>query len=263
MNKPARRRYDPESLPGTGLQLPLWPQELRGLPWATLRGALFAPVKPGNRASMQRKKIATVGNLEIVYTGLQLDQADLDVYEQVLHLARRTPLGEPVRFKTREMLRSIGRAEGKSGRDWLLKSLSRLSANEIDVSNGRSSYAGSLIQEQGRDDEAGMHFIILNPRLTTLYEQGWTPLRDSERKALGRHQLAKWLHAFIQGQRKPLTFQVANLMALADSKQKRERDFRKAVDDAVIHVNEAGVDVVVLWDMRRHQVTITRSSWKR
>lgn len=247
---------------GLSDHLPLWPEHLRGVPSATLRSALFAPIRPGVRAAMTRQQIATVGDYRIIYTGIRLDQADLDVYEQVLHLARGTPLGQAVRFKTRVLLRALGRSEGKANRDWLLKSLSRLSACEIEVSNGKVAYAGSLIQEQGRDDVAGMHYIVLNLRLTALYQQGWAPVRWEERKALGKQQLAKWLHGFIQGQQKPLTFTIANLMELADSNYERERDFRKAFDAAAASLNKLGVELVVLWDVKRHMVTLTRTHWK-
>lgn len=149
-------------------RLPLWPENLRGAMAATLRSALFAPVRPGARLFMQREQIAAVGDLRIIFTGFRLDQADFEVYDQVLHLARQTTLGKSIKFNILEMLRALGRTKGKSDCNCLLKSLSRLSANEIDITNGKHSYAGSLIQEQG-PDEAGMHYIILNPKIMALF----------------------------------------------------------------------------------------------
>jgi hypothetical protein len=248
-------------MPSMNEQLPLWPDQLRGVPWAALRSALFAPVRPGARAALRREKIAAVGDFKIIYTGIRLDQADLDVYERVLHLARKTPLGEAVKFRTRDMLADLGRPAGKSGRDWLLKSLSQLAAGEIEVSNGKFAYAGSLIQEQGRDEEAGLHYIVLNPRLTALYGQGWSAVRQEHRLALGKQQLAKWLHGFIQGQRHPLTWNIREFEALANAHYKRSRDFRNAVGEAVESLNELGLDVVVRWDLKREKVTVTRGSW--
>jgi hypothetical protein len=244
----------------------LWPDQLRGVPWAALRSALFAPVRRGARSSCQREQIASVGDYRIVYTGLRLDQADLDVYEQVLHLGRNINLGEPVKFKTREMLRMLDRATGKQNREWLLKSLSRLAASEVEISNGKLTYAGSLIHEQGRDEEAGMHYIILNPRLGQLYAQGWHPVRWEERKALRGQQLAQWLHNFIAGQQRPLTFMVEDLIKLSDSNYARVRDFRKAFDEAAEAVQGIGIPLVLLWDLGRGaangKVTITRKDWK-
>ena len=243
-------------------QLPFWPEPLRGIPWAALRSALFAPVRPGVRAALQREQIAAVGDFRIIYTGIRLDQSDLDVYEEVLHIANPKPLGQVIRFKTRELLRSLGRTEGSQNREWLYKSLSRLSACEIEISNGKSAYGGSLIQDQGRDEIAGIHYIVLNPRLNALFQQGYALNKREARKSLGRHQLAKWLHGFVLNQQHPLTFTIARLMELADSHYERERDFRKAMDAAATAINEIGVDLVMRWDVRNGNITLLRSRWK-
>jgi len=248
---------------GGQLSLPFWPEQMRGVPWAAVRSALFAPVKPGARGAMQRAEIAAVGDFRIIYTGIRLDQADLDVYEQVLHVARATPLGEAVRFKTREMLRALDRETGKSDREWLFRALSRLAACEIEITNGKVAYAGSLIQEQGRDEEAGTHYIVLNPRLGALYSHGWAPVKWEERKALGGRQLAKWLHGFIAGGQNPVTFNIAALMRLANSGYERARDFRQAMDEAGAALRAIQVDVLLVWDLKRDQVTITRAAWNR
>lgn len=247
----------------TQQQLPFWPDDLRGLPWATLRSALFAPVQRGARAAVERKEVATVGDFRIIYTGFQLDQADLDVYQQVLQWAREVPLGQPVRFRTRELLQAIGRSTGKSGRDWLLRSLDRLKANSVEVAKGDLSYSGSLIQQQARDDEAGMHYVILEPSLSDLYAQGYSVINADTRMALGRNQLAKWLHGFVQGQQKPLTFDVARLMELANSHRKRPRNFCHDLDVAAELIRECGADVVLRWDSNRHQVTLSKAAWLR
>lgn len=264
MSEPSKGRSSQSALATfePNSQLPLWPETLHGVPWATLRSALFAPIRPGARAALTRERIAAVGDYRIIYTGIRLDQADLDVYEQILHLARKTNLGQPVRFRTRALLRTLGRAEGKSNREWLLRSLSRLSACEIEVGNGRATYAGSLIHEQGRDDEAGLHYIILNPRLTALYTQGWAAIRPEERKALGQQQLAKWLHGFLHGQRHPLTFDTDNLSKLAGGNYARQRDFRRAIDEAAASLNDLlGMQLLLVWDLKRNHVTFTRTSW--
>lgn len=211
---------------------------------------------------MQREEIAAVGDFRIIYTGLRLDQADLDVFQQVLHQARSTPLGHVVRFNRRDMLKHLGRAQGKSDRDWLLKSLSRLAACEIEISNGRLAFSGSLIQNQARDEEAGMHYIILDPKLATIYDQGWSPMPWEKRKALGRKQLAKWYQAFIAGQRNPLTFHIVELERLSCSNYSRQRRFRDELEQAAADVRSVGEDTVLLWDLKRKTVTITKTRWR-
>ena len=242
------------------LSLPYWPDHLRGVPWVALRTALFAPVRRGARRAMQRETLEAIADWKITYTGFQLDQADLDVYEHVLHLARRIPLGNIVEFRTRQMLEELGRAQGKSQREWLLKSLDRLQACAIEFKLGDVTYTGSLIQEQGRIDDAkggGKHYVRLNPKLSSLYDHGYNTISWESRLALGSNQLAKWLHNFVVTLRKPLTFPIAKLMALSNSHYERPRDFRAALDEAAALLVPLGVNLILQWDTRRGNVTLS------
>ena len=61
--------------------------QARGVPNSVLRGALFAAVQGKNRVAMKAELLAVQKGMEIRFTGWQLDQSDLDVWEQALHLA--------------------------------------------------------------------------------------------------------------------------------------------------------------------------------
>jgi hypothetical protein len=244
-------------------QLPLWAEDLRGLPWPYIRSALFAPIKRGARAAVTREAIAAVGDYRIIYTGLRLDQADLDVFQQLLHIARTTPLGEPVKFNRREFLRQLGRSTGGSDREWLLNSLSRLHANQVEIENKvGQAYAGSLIAEQERDESDGMHSVTLNPRLRSLYDQGYAQVSWKERRALAGKQLAQWLHAFVAGQTKPYTWKIDDLRQLCGSNLTRQFDFRVAIETAAQSLRDVMEHTIVIqWDLKRGNVTITRTEW--
>lgn len=246
------------------LSLPLTPDHLRAVPWVALRSALFAPVKRGARDLLSRQPLATVGDdWKIIYSGARLDQADLDVLEQVLHIARTGTLGELIQFRTRDMLQALNRSTGKSDRDWLLASLARLQACAIEFKSSKDpsrSYTGSLIQEQGRvdaeDGTSGKHFVAINPRLTSLYSAGYTQLDWNERMALGSNQLAKWLHGFMH-QGGPLTWKVENLRALSNSNYARDRDFRDAMNSAAAAVNAVRKTRKLLLKWDKDKVTMT------
>ena len=79
--------------PAKVIQLPLWPEAKRGAPNAVLRGALFAAIQGKGRIALDRELLAAQNGITIRYTGWQLTQSDLDVWEQVLHLARTQALG--------------------------------------------------------------------------------------------------------------------------------------------------------------------------
>jgi len=134
--------------PAKVLQLPLWPEAKRGVPNAVLRGALFPAIQGKNRVGLLRKElIATQDGVTIRYTGWQLDQADLDVWEHALHLARTQALGTKCYFTAHSFLKDLGRQTGKSGHDWLAEALDRLSATSVTITDGRRTYFGSLIEE--------------------------------------------------------------------------------------------------------------------
>lgn len=249
------------------IALPFWPEHLRGVPKAALYSALFAPIRKGAREAVQRESIASINGYRIVYTGFRLDQADLDVFEQVLHMFRGgagASRQQAVHITTRDMLKRIGRAQGKANREWLLKSLARLQACAVEIEKDGQVYSGSLISEQARNREAGdnTHAIIISPRLVALFDQGYSQVVWAQRLALARKPLAQWLHGFIAGQRHPLTFKLADLTRYADSNYARERDFRAALDEAARDIRNAGVDLVLLWGARNSQVTLTRTAWK-
>ena len=66
--------------------LPDWPVHTRGVPNIYLRSALFGVIKRGKRRAVKKETIGTFKGLNIRYTGWQLDQGDLDVLVQSMHL---------------------------------------------------------------------------------------------------------------------------------------------------------------------------------
>ncbi|MBS0174319.1 MAG: hypothetical protein JSR64_09820 [Nitrospira sp.] len=247
------------------LALPFWPEHLRGVPTAALYSALFAPIRKGARQAVQREKIASISGYKIIYTGFRLDQADLDVFEHVLHMFRRgtgDSLGHAVKFSTREMLKAIGRDAGKSQREWLLRSLSRLQACAVEIQKDHLAYSGALIQEIARNDDDGTQVLILNPRLMALFDAGYSQISWKQRQALSKRPLAQWLHGFVSNQQRPLSFKLEDLAKYADSGYARERDFRNALDAAAADIRSVGIDLVILWSKDFKTATFTRTSWK-
>ena len=135
-------------------QLPIWPEPARGIPNPVLRGALFAAVQGKNRAVFQRELLACQKGLQIRFTGIQLDQSDLDVWEQALHLARLHPLGTRCEFSVYGFLKALGRKTGKSEHEWLKNSFARLMGCGVELTNQqeRKTYGGSLLEFMRDDD---------------------------------------------------------------------------------------------------------------
>ena len=102
----------PTPQPAKVVRLPLWPAELRTCPSCVLRSALFGVVRRGRRQYLQNQIVATWADTTLRYTGIRLDQADLDVWLTALHLSREQGLGARVVCSERCLFAGVGSQNG-------------------------------------------------------------------------------------------------------------------------------------------------------
>lgn len=225
---------------GHTAQLVKWSEGYRGVPNAILRSALFGAIGRGKRDIHLATPIASVNGVTFMHGGPQLDQADLDVWEQCLHISRSSPLGQSFEVSAHPFLKAIGRDTGKSQREWLKDSFNRLLKSTIEVQDGSLFYAGHLIHEYFRDEEKGIYYVTINPNIVNLYgDDGWTLFELKDRLALKGHPLAQWLHGFYSTHAKPYPYKVETIHRLCGSRSKNVTDFRKDIRKAFALMNTA------------------------
>ena len=239
----ARGKPGPVVLPGdlmvmaaqpTVAQLPLWADPVRGVPNAVLRSALFGAIKRGKRAFQQRIKKASVEGVTVIHTGPQLDQADLDVWEQCLHLARTGGLGTRVQFTAGGFLKAIERGTGKSQHEWLKSAFARLSSSVVEVADGKRAYYGPMLIGGARDDETGHYVIEMNQKIVSLFGvDGWSSIEFEARRALKKQPLSQWLHGFYSSHARPFPMKVETLHRMCGSEAKQMAHFRADLRDAL------------------------------
>ena len=186
------------TLPAQVLQLEWWDDSKHAGPNALFRSALFPALNYKQpRRYLDRERVFAVAGVEVIFTGKQFDQSDLDVYLELLHLAQPFPLGTSVRFAAHALLKAIGRSTGNANHKWLHEVLIRLCAGVVEVTDHTKRYFGHLV-EGGMKDELTSHYdISLNPKLAVLFGFGmWATLDRTQRHALGRNGVAKALHAY-------------------------------------------------------------------
>ena len=227
--------------PAQVIQLPLWPESKRGAPNAVLRGALFAAIQgKGRDSGLSEQLIATQDGVTIRYTGAQLDQADLDVWEQALHLVRTQALGTECHFTEKGFLKALGRQTGKSDRTWLRSAISRLTAATVEISNGRLTYGGSLVSFS-RDEDTGHTVLEINPKLARFFSPTrWTQIDWEQRQQLRGKPLALWLHGFYASHAAPYPLRVEYLHKLSGSQTKRLRRFKENLAQALRDLEAVG-----------------------
>ena len=209
-------------------QLPIWPEPTRGIPNPVLRGALFAAVQGKNRAVFQRELLACQKGLQIRFTGIQLDQSDLDVWEQALHLARLHPLGTRCEFSAYSFLKALCRKTGKSEHEWLKDAFARLMGCGVELTDqqARKTYGGSLLEFM-RDDDSGRYVVIFNPKILAFYEGGWTAVDWQDRQLLRGKPLALWLHGYLATHAKPYPIKIETIRSFSGSSNKEIRCFKR------------------------------------
>jgi hypothetical protein len=237
LEKLTRKRPPATKKPQPQLSLDLWPDAVRGVPNAVLRGALFSVSK--RRAWADRELLASVDGIEIRFKGQRFNQTDLDLWEMLVHLARQQPLGNRVDFTANALLKALGRGTGATQHRQLHEEIVRLRAGtaEITWTKDRKTFVGGMIAQAFRDDETGRYIVVLDPKMLTLYETGYSQVDWSQRHALGSNNLSKWLHGFYSSHAEPFPYKVQTIKDLCGSTSKDLRDFRrmlkKSLDDLV------------------------------
>jgi hypothetical protein len=208
--------------------LPHWPAGMRGTPNACLRSALFAGVQGNERiAYKKRTLLAAVEGIEVRYLGVQLNQSDLDVWMQIVHLSRTQLPGFSVTFSAHALLMALGRSTGKSQHEWLKESMARLGGAFVEITyHGRQTFGEKGFLRYHRDELTQRYVVELTESMLRLFEEGYTHIEFEQRQQLRKHPLALWLHGFLSSHAAPYPLKLQTLYQLSGSSTQNPRDFK-------------------------------------
>ena len=237
--KVAEGKAKPKAKPAKQLSLELWPDAVRGVPNAVLRGALFRVAKE-REYHKERTLIASTTEHDIRYKGETLNQTDLDLWETLLHLARLQPLGTEVEFTAHSLLKELGRGTGKSQHEQFKEEVARLASGLVEITwvKEKKAFGGTLVSSYFRDEDTGRYVVKFNTDMTKLYGMGSTYIDWEQRKALGRNNLAKWLHSNYASNAAVLDYKVETIRVLSGSTSalNRFRQTLKAALDELVSI---------------------------
>lgn len=220
------------------VQLPLWAEATRGTPNSFLRGALFAAIQGKEREYIKGQVLASRDGIKIRFTGMQLDQSDLDVWEQAAELARSHPLGNVCHFRFHAFLKALGRPTGKAQHEWLKEVFRRLMSSGVEITHGKYTYGGSML-EFACDEETGVYILHLNPKILSMYKAGWSAIDFETRKKLRRKPLALWLHGYLSSNAENYNTKIETLHRLSGSKTKELKHFKTNLRTALTDLETA------------------------
>ena len=183
-----------------------------------------------------------MAGLKILFTGEQFDQSDLDVYLEILNMARSFPLGTPVKFSAYALLKALGLPVGGSNHARLHAVLIRLRGGTLDVTDHKIRYFGGLIEGGFRDEITLNYEVTINPKFAVLFGFGmWSKIDLEKRRALGRNNTAKAIYGYYATHINPTAHKFETLANLAGLTNSNKRQTKAALIKAHEAMKEAGI----------------------
>ena len=233
MRETARQRESAEII-----QLPLWPEAKRGTPNSFLRSALFSAIQSKDRVFLKSASLFSQQGITVKYTGEQLNQEDLTLWETLVHLAKGHPLGNVCSFTAHGILKAMDLHTGGDEHGRLHEGITRLIACAVEITHEGRTYTGSMIEGSSKEEITAHYAVRLNRDLIRLYgETQWTAIDWTQRLKLRRKPLAQALHAYYSSHRIPYPVKLATLQKLTGSKNAQPASFKRqcraALDELV------------------------------
>jgi hypothetical protein len=240
------------------IQLPLWPLEKRGTPNSFLRSALFAAIQGKDRVYLEEVVLASQKDISVKFTGKQLNQEDLTVWETLVHLARSHPLGNECSFSAHGILKAMELPKGGEQHKQLHSSIIRLTACAVQIKHEGRSYFGSLIEGGVKDEVSSHYHVRLNRDLLWLFDDDkWTAITWRQRLKLRRKPLAQALHAYYSSHRTPHPVKLTTLRELSGSRNRQAADFKRKCAAALDSLTEIGF--LQGYEIKGEMVVVSRS----
>lgn len=239
---PPEARPEPAPQEAQLILFPKWADDRRAAMHATFRSALFPVLNNQQpRRFLQAVTLASVEGIEVVFTGQQFDQSDLDVYLELLNIAHETPFGIECSFTAYGLLKALGRATGAEQYRQLHTQLIRLCAGTVDMTDHKVRYFGHLVEGGVKDEITTAYTISINPKWAQYFKAGlWSSLDVGQRRSLGRSQTAKALHAYYSTHANPGPHRYETLAAIIGLKNSNTRQRKVGLVKAHEELKQVG-----------------------
>lgn len=228
-------------------QMTLFPIEARAIPNYLARCPLFSNVSAAEKSRPQFKDalLASPKGFQIYFTGVQLDQADCDIFMQIIMdcSGRTISDSHPLIINIGQCLRRTDRSDSGSNYVWLREVIERLRDAKIVIESDRYKFTGNLIREILEDKQDRQIAITLSPTIVRMFSGSEYALIDWEKRMQlkKRINLSKWLQNFIcSHERGTQRHSLENLRAWFGYSSPL-RKFREAMTEAMSELDRVGI----------------------
>ena len=243
ITKEQRQKAEEEAkLLGTAMQqlLPDIFEDKRAIPNCFLRGALFGMVRKGRRALVENQPIFTMSQYEVAFSGSEMDQNDLELWDTLMYLAKEHHVNSELRITLYGLCQNMRMPDNGVNRKTLVSRVKRLAFGQVSIKANDKEYFGSLIDD-GYIDEAGDGKLVIryNKKLAPLFTDGdYTLISADIRHLLGDNQLARWLYNFYESHDQPIPFAIDFIRKLCRSESEL-KGFKQKLKSALEEVKKA------------------------
>jgi len=210
-------------------------EAMRICPYVFLRSTVFGVTGKGKRKYFDDALLASTDEFTVRFIGLQLDQTDLDVWLELVHLLKYQPVGSTVNTSHVQLLTVLGKADSGQNRQALKQQLTRLHTTAVKVFTASGSYVGSLIDaaESGKALE-----IRLDPRIVELFAgKRFTRMQHAVRSGLT--PMGKWLYGYFSTHIQPPPICVDEIQRLCGSNATNLDAFRYSLRSTLKQLKRA------------------------
>jgi hypothetical protein len=201
--------------------------EKRVIPNVFLRSSLFGIIRTGRRKMVKNQQIESMSQYEVFFTGEQLDQNDLDVWDSLTYMAKMNNYNDNLKTTFYELCKLIGYSRNKQAYDRIKSRVERLQIATIKITYNGKIYGGHLINEYLIEDKTGKLLITFNKDLLSIFlSKDYTITNKKIKDELGENQLASWLFRFYETHKNPIPFSIEYLKKLCGS-ETDIRDFKR------------------------------------
>lgn len=245
-DKEQRQKAEEEAkLLGSAMQqlLPEIFEDKRAIPNSFLRGALFGMVRKGRRALVENQPIFTMSQYEVAFSGSELDQNDLELWDTLIYIAKNRNIDNELRITLYDLCKQLRVKDNNINRETIIKRIERLKFGTVKISANNQKFFGSLINNgYVNTDGDGKLIIEYNKKLAPLFTEDFTYISADIRHLLGDNQMARWLYNFYESHNKPIPFSITFIQKLCRSDSEL-KGFKQKLKLALEQVKKAHLAV--------------------
>jgi hypothetical protein len=194
------------------------------LPNSLVRNSLFGMTKKGVRKKFINERISSFKNMEIIYTGEQLDQADLDVLLVItkIFFQNNNHFNDYENISTIEVINALKIKRTGHAYSMINERIKRLVKTTleivyIDKNNKRSKeIITHLLMSYEKNSDGDNAKFSMHINMVNLLKDS-TIINMIDRLNLGNDQLSKWIHAHYSTHATPYPIKLETIRSLCGS----------------------------------------------